>query len=43
MPVLVAQPGQHAAGLLGRPGVQPRHDGAASVSQPDDLAARVRG
>ena len=29
-PVLVAQAGQHVAGLLGRPGVQPRDDGAAS-------------
>ena len=41
--VIVAQPGQHVAGLFGRLGVQPCHDGAATAGQLDDLTARVRG
>ncbi len=42
-PAVVADGRQHVASLLGGPGVQAGHHGAAGPGQPDDLAARVGG
>ena len=42
-PVAIAEAGQHVAGLVGRPGVEPRHDIAAAAGQLDDLPPSVGG